>query len=153
MVSFRKTAANRRNAKRSTGPKTLKGRAASSLNAWKHGLNTRVPEFMLQSCAAEHEPLLRAIRTRTTNHDLSDLIYALAAHSRLKKRRGELMQAIVSAAASENFSLTQLDAPLQQLSRLDSYARKSSSRLGGLLAKYGSLGETNPTPYVPDMTS
>lgn len=37
----RKAAANRRNAKKSTGPKTAKGKAASRCNALKHGLTAR----------------------------------------------------------------------------------------------------------------
>jgi hypothetical protein len=38
IVSEQKLAANRRNAQRSTGPKTTAGRAASKMNALKHGL-------------------------------------------------------------------------------------------------------------------
>lgn len=41
-VSDRKREANRRNAQLSTGPKTDEGKAASSRNAWKHGLNSAV---------------------------------------------------------------------------------------------------------------
>ena len=57
---------NRRNARRSTGPKTPEGRAASSQNALKHGLySTTVllpgedhAEFqaLLDSFLAEHAP-------------------------------------------------------------------------------------------------
>lgn len=37
-ISDRKQAANRENAKRSTGPKTTEGKAASSRNSYKHGI-------------------------------------------------------------------------------------------------------------------
>ncbi len=40
MASKRQNAANRRNARRSTGPRTEDGRRASSLNALKHGLRS-----------------------------------------------------------------------------------------------------------------
>ncbi len=41
MTSDAKRAANRRNAQHSTGPKTQEGKAASSLNALKHGLTSK----------------------------------------------------------------------------------------------------------------
>jgi hypothetical protein len=40
-VSARKASANRANAQRSTGPRTTKGKAASSLNALRHGILAR----------------------------------------------------------------------------------------------------------------
>ena len=42
MTSPLKRQANRRNARRSTGPKTQEGRVVSSLNAVKHGLNLSI---------------------------------------------------------------------------------------------------------------
>jgi len=41
MTSNRKAEANRRNARKSTGPKTPEGKAAVRLNALKHGLLSR----------------------------------------------------------------------------------------------------------------
>jgi hypothetical protein len=43
MTSDRKVAANRRNAQKSTGPRTLSGKATASMNALKHGLCSRKP--------------------------------------------------------------------------------------------------------------
>ena len=43
MVSERKLAANRRNALKSTGPRTEAGKRVSSLNGLKHGLRSRRP--------------------------------------------------------------------------------------------------------------
>ena len=43
MSSARKVAANRRNAQKSTGPRTLSGKAIASMNAVKHGLAARTP--------------------------------------------------------------------------------------------------------------
>ena len=43
MVSASKTAANRRNAKKSTGPRTLRGKRSSALNALRHGGLSVVP--------------------------------------------------------------------------------------------------------------
>ena len=43
MPSEKKIAANRRNAQKSTGPKTLSGKTIASMNALKHGLCARKP--------------------------------------------------------------------------------------------------------------
>jgi hypothetical protein len=43
MISTAKLEANRRNAKKSTGPRTEEGKRRSSLNAMKHGLTARIP--------------------------------------------------------------------------------------------------------------
>jgi len=66
MASKRQLAANRRNAKKSTGPRTPEGRAAVRLNGVKHGLQAETlilpgenqSDFrdLLQSLEAEHQP-------------------------------------------------------------------------------------------------
>jgi hypothetical protein len=43
MATEKQIAANRANAKRSTGPKTAAGRARSSRNAYRHGLSLELP--------------------------------------------------------------------------------------------------------------
>jgi hypothetical protein len=43
MTSEKQIAANRRNAKRSTGPKTTAGKLRSSQNAYRHGLSLPLP--------------------------------------------------------------------------------------------------------------
>jgi len=66
-VSARKRAANRRNAQKSTGPRTAQGKARSSQNAVKLGLFSRqvVPSArLLDEDPAELEALLAALRRR-----------------------------------------------------------------------------------------
>lgn len=46
MTSQRRIEANRRNAQRSTGPKTQDGKARSRLNAVKHGLSASLPALV-----------------------------------------------------------------------------------------------------------
>ena len=43
MASPQRIAANRRNARRSTGPRTAIGKARAKRNAWQHGLAARLP--------------------------------------------------------------------------------------------------------------
>lgn len=59
MTSERKIQANRRNAQRSTGPRTPEGKAAVSRNAFKHGLRSRAALF-----AAPTDVELQPIRNR-----------------------------------------------------------------------------------------
>src|SRR5258707_8170864 len=66
MASPAQMEANRKNAQKSTGPKTPEGRAAVRLNGLKHGLNSAILvlegesqsdfENLLDSLEAEHQP-------------------------------------------------------------------------------------------------
>jgi hypothetical protein len=51
MTSRRQIVANRRNARRSTGPRTPEGKARSSQNARKHGLNSPLGVLLAQAIA------------------------------------------------------------------------------------------------------
>lgn len=61
MSSQSKIEANRRNAERSTGPKTPEGKAASSRNAVRHGLSTTTLAVMPGENPADLEHLAQAI--------------------------------------------------------------------------------------------
>jgi hypothetical protein len=66
MTTAKQIEANRRNAKKSTGPKTARGRAVVRWNGLKHGLNARtlilpgenLADFkaLLHALEAEHQP-------------------------------------------------------------------------------------------------
>ncbi|MFI5096510.1 MAG: hypothetical protein ACHQT6_00915 [Candidatus Acidiferrales bacterium] len=68
-VSPRKLAANRANAKFSTGPKTPEGKANSKANAIKHGLTARYFPAVIQTGTAERQEF-EAVRTDLINHCL-----------------------------------------------------------------------------------
>jgi len=133
-VTARKSTANRLNAQASTGPRTAAGKVAASLNARKHGLNTPVPDFMVQACEAQHRALLDFASTSSYSGDPSDLVYALAVHGRLRDRGAALMQTIILSTLSGYSAEEDVLRPaLEQLRRLDTYERKSRSRLNRLL--------------------
>jgi len=62
-ISVRKLIANRRNAKKSTGPRTTQGRAHSSRNGLKHGLfaRPRMEFALLGEDASQYEELKTAL--------------------------------------------------------------------------------------------
>ena len=145
-TTARKAAANRRNAQQSTGPRTAVGKAAASLNAIKHGLNTPVPLHIVRACEGQYGDLLNHVRATSAAIDPSDLVYAVAARARLRSHRAELMQIVVEAGLSDDaVDIAALRLAPTQLGRLETYERKSLSRLGRLL-KDGQrpLGETKP---------
>jgi hypothetical protein len=94
MTSKRKTAANRRNAQNSTGPKTAEGKAASAQNATSHGLSssfTVLPHEdhdayarLLESLHQEHTP--------TTEHE--KFLVVQMAESRWRLDRTNRFEAI-----------------------------------------------------------
>jgi hypothetical protein len=61
-TSVRQIEANRRNALRSTGPKTPKGKQISRLNALTHGLRAKDVVIPGQEDPAEFEAILRELR-------------------------------------------------------------------------------------------
>jgi hypothetical protein len=67
MASEKQIAANRANAKRSTGPKTKKGRYASSRNALRHGLAS--PAQLNESISLNIETLAQTLLHEGSSED------------------------------------------------------------------------------------
>jgi hypothetical protein len=70
LTSDLKTRANRANARASTGPKTIQGRARARRNALRHGLS--IPIYSDPSWSAELEALAREIVGRNANPDTQE---------------------------------------------------------------------------------
>ena len=121
MTSSEKQAANRRNANRSTGPRTARGKARSKRNALKHGLSVSAldafaaPEvrdlaarFAAEGFVAEALPLAEA------SHDLR----------RIREIRDALVSAVVAPRSPEGRRTS-----ITNLGRLERYERRARSRL------------------------
>jgi hypothetical protein len=91
-VSQRKIAANRRNSQKSTGPKTLQGKAHSRKNAFKDGLFTMEYEVLTKTDNPEdYRKLLRALRLAWQPRDiLEDLEVQAEAAARWRDKRAWL---------------------------------------------------------------
>ena len=72
MASEKQIAANRANAKRSTGPKTAAGKMVSSRNAFRHGLSCPLPSGVATS------PKVYAIARALTSEGARDEHWASA---------------------------------------------------------------------------
>ena len=116
MASQRQIAANRRNAAKSSGPRTQQGKARSRTNALRHGLSATLIES--------------AGLPRTINGDLdaadADLI---AAHQRLRQIEAARVKAIAAVSESSNSRADELCAAVQRIAALERYSRQSYSKL------------------------
>lgn len=77
-ISERKLQANRANAKRSTGPRTESGKAASRRNALKHGilslsieLPPKTPRLDLHSLKGDRSPVFKSLLTDSASRDIN----------------------------------------------------------------------------------
>jgi hypothetical protein len=96
MATERQVAANRRNAGRSTGPRSPGGKTRSGLNAYQHGLSSRLASHAFSKHVEE---LARQIAGDTT--DILTLEYArAAAEAELERRRARAAQVVLIERAS-----------------------------------------------------
>jgi len=125
MTSERKIAANRNNAKKSTGPRTEAGRAISRQNARRHGLATGIGrdpalrddiEILAKLLAGGRENIGEFAREAAEAH--LDLL-------RIRKIRGGLYARMrfFGDASTED-----LMEAAEQFARLERYERRASSR-------------------------
>src|SRR5215469_12166725 len=72
MVSERRIEANRRNAQKSTGPRSIDGRARSSMNALRHGITGQVSILTTEDRAA-HDKFVQELIDRLRPEDPLEL--------------------------------------------------------------------------------
>lgn len=133
-ISQRKLEANRRNAQRSPGPRTVEGKARSRRNAWRHGLRSEA--LMFGSDGVPIDPEFQSVYERVRDqygqdHAKSDelarsvVIEVIASAPRAIKLEGNCWQS-ASDGSSADVSLEHLHryrtasrrALLKQLSQL-----------------------------------
>ena len=117
MATERQIAANRANAKRSTGPKTVAGKMASSRNAYRHGLSGQL--WLDPGTLVKANAIARAVVGEGANEEQlkSAAEFALAQFKllRIRSKRATLMT---------NFELLLCNTrELRRLLALDRYER------------------------------
>ncbi len=141
MTSTRKVAASRRNAARSTGPKTPGGKARASHNAYKHGLAINV--LSDPAISAEVDRLARSIiGKRREPYELAQARIVAEAEFDVLRIRAMRVKMIDSAAksssdpslaeepVSEAHGVAAHLGALPQLETLERYERRAISRRG-----------------------
>jgi hypothetical protein len=126
MATEKQIAANRANAKRSTGPKTLAGKLKSSRNAYRHGLSAPLrldPLVSTKVVAIAH--VLAGNEDRLTSG--ADFARAQLEVLRIRSRRTELMAKI----QLNDISMQEL----RRVAALDRYERYSLTRRRRALLK------------------
>ena len=130
MTSARSAVANRRNARRSTGPRTASGKRTAARNALRHGLSLPVfadpalareiaelAERLADGCAVP-QPRELAIRVAAAQVDVKRVRHA---------RNGLIARRPMGAPATEPRSET-MDDETRQLVALDRYERQAMWR-------------------------
>jgi hypothetical protein len=120
MATERQVAANRTNAKKSTGPKTVTGKQRSSRNAFRHGLSGPLPQD--PATLATIDTIARAVSNRTGVESRQASAYA---RSRLElKRIREVRNILMSGLISESLDIR----ALRRLAALDRYERLARTK-------------------------
>ncbi|UVO27595.1 hypothetical protein [Bradyrhizobium arachidis] len=113
MATEKQIAANRKNAARSTGPRTISGKARSRMNALRHGLAATLEDH-------------GGGTTSDTGLDLEALSERIG---RIEVERGKLTFEIETQLWEGNGSSKEIDDRLRQLGALERYAKRSASAL------------------------
>src|SRR6516165_7024100 len=122
MATAKQIAANRRNAQRSTGPRTAAGRSVSSRNALRHGLS--LPQEKDAATKATINELAQLIAADHSNDqkliDSEEAAAALLDLMRIRKVRHQMLATIDLATAAPE--------QLQRLLAIDRYESRARTR-------------------------
>ena len=135
MTTERKRRTNQHNAQRSTGPKTLAGKARSKQNAWKHGLSIPVsvqPDFADLLRALESSLEWDTASTPSAKEDLRAVLVAVLEVLRARSISAHILDQWIQhcdpAVAGASTSESSASDLMQDLLRADRYERRALSR-------------------------
>lgn len=130
MTSAKAIAANRRNARRSTGPRTAAGKRKVASNALRHGLGVSVPDPAVTDAVAR---MTAALAGANASPQRVALVYPIAeAEVEVLRLRGARVNLIkLETASMDRGADRELAAMIQllpQLVRLERYERRAMAR-------------------------
>jgi hypothetical protein len=145
MTSEAKAAANRRNAKRSTGPRTAAGKARASRNPFRHGMSIPIGTdltdmlevseyfrlFMSEFDGADREQAVRAAEWH------AELLRVRRVKTELINREAMRCQEREASSSIEECVPTAFDCKAKTLESLDRYERRAFSKRRRSLRKLG----------------
>ena len=127
MPSDQQVAANKKNAKKSTGPRSKTGRAISRRNALRHGLAINV-----RADPAVHDDIERLAKVLSPSDDAQDRSENVRAAAeaqfdllRIRRIRAWLFETLYFGKPATSDSLAKLT---DELARLERYERRAFSR-------------------------
>ena len=127
MTSTRKLEANKRNASRSTGPRTPGGKLRSRHNARRHGLATPVENDF--EAAARIESLAAILAHGSNDFERTEQSRAVAGcHFDLRRIRAARHDIFFTMGDLENLDRNELEAALQTIEKISRYERRALSK-------------------------
>jgi hypothetical protein len=134
MISTRKLEANRRNASRSTGPRTPGGKLRSRHNARRHGLATPVEND--SEAAAGIESLAAILADGSNDFERTEQSRAVAGcHFDLRRIRAARHDVFLTLGDLENANGNDIEIAICAIERINRYEKRASSKRKQALRK------------------
>ena len=132
-ASEKKIVANRRNAQKSTGPKSARGKRAVSQNARRHGLSTALDAGSMKAANKLTDVVVGDSLVSVSREKAFVISEAQICLLNVRAVRGELLGMLLEAtgdslARTPSEALPDVDELLTQVVRLERYERRAISR-------------------------